>query len=150
MSTRWAAGAWHFVHNVAALLAFMPFVIACIAIPGIKPVNCAVRDLLSAIFELRCPASPRAFPVLAPCQSCARFVVLDRGPQRKSVAVHPAQFNCQLSRLFPSNYLRSFCQRTFGRIFARTTCHWLWLLWGTKQPVCLMAFSCLAAKHVTE
>ena len=48
---------------------------------------------LGAIFELRCPASPRAFPALAPCQSCARFVVLDRGPQRKSVAVHPAQFN---------------------------------------------------------
>ena len=46
ISIRWAADAWYFVHNAAALLAFTAFAIACIAknIVGIKSVDCAVRD----------------------------------------------------------------------------------------------------------
>ena len=145
-----AVNALHFVHNAAARLAFTAFAIACTAILGIKSVKSAVHDLHSAISVLRCPASPRKFPALAPCQSCVRIVVLDRGPTKKLVAVQPAKFNCRAILPFLSRCLQSFCQRTFGRIFACTTCHWLWLRWGTKLPVCQMACSCWAVKHVTE
>jgi len=41
ISIRWAADAWYFVHSAAALLAFTAFAIACIAIVGIKSVDCA-------------------------------------------------------------------------------------------------------------
>ena len=150
MPTTWAADARHFALNVVALLAFTAFAIACIVIVGIKQVNCAVRDQHIAISVLQCPVSPRKFPTLAPCQSCARIVVRDRGPTKKSVAVQPAKFNCRPFRPFLTSCLRSFYQRTFGRIFACTTCLWLWHRWVTKLAVCLMACSCSAAKHVTK
>lgn len=100
MPTTWAADAWHFALNVVALLAFTAFAIACIVIVGIKQVYCAVRDQPIAISVLQCPVSTRKFPTLAPCQSCARIVVPDRGPTKKLVAVQPAKFNCRAIRLF--------------------------------------------------
>jgi hypothetical protein len=62
ITTHWVADAWHFALNVAALLAFTAFAIACIVIVGIKQVNCAVRDQLFAISVQQCPVSPRQFP----------------------------------------------------------------------------------------
>ena len=100
MPTTWAADAWHFALNVVALLAFTVFAIACIVIVGIKQVYCAVRDQPIAISVLQCPVSPRKFPTLAPCQSCARIVVPDRGPTKRSVAVQTAKFNCRAIRPF--------------------------------------------------